>query len=59
MRSETEVAPLPWRIEVVDGECWGIIDADGDNVVITDSAVYPPNMATAEFIVSCVNKAMK
>lgn len=54
-RDNTTIAPRPWRVHTGDGDCWGILDANGNRVVETDSGYYPPNIATAEFIVKCVN----
>ena len=55
-RDENTIHPRPWRVVVSHGECQGILDADGELVVETDSGFYPPNLATAEFICKCVNE---
>lgn len=55
LKDNTTIAPRPWRVLIKDGDCWGIADATGNSVVLTDSGYYPPNLATAEFIVKCVN----
>jgi hypothetical protein len=55
-RDESTVSPRPWRVLQVDGECDGIVDVNGDAVIETDTGVYPPNLATAEFICKCVNE---
>jgi hypothetical protein len=51
--SATAVAPAPWRADWTDdegGDVDRILDADGDNVVIADSGVYPPRGPVAELI---------
>lgn len=52
------IPPRPWRI-VPDDEfserCWGIVDANGKSVVVTDSGFYPPDHKTAEFIIAAIN----
>lgn len=47
--------PRPWSVYIVDGMCWGILAADGTEIVQTDCGYYPPNLKTAEFICECVN----
>ena len=54
-------SPLPWRVLPNDGtfdepdRCQGIVDADGDPVVTTDSGVYAPDAVTAAFLVHACN----
>lgn len=56
------IPPRPWRVESredyhPDGEtvCDGVVDADGYDVIKTDTGVYPPNLETAEHICRFVN----
>lgn len=52
------IPPTPWQVVMDDDdeECWGIVDANGEEVIVTDCGYYPPNRATAELIVAAVNK---
>ncbi len=56
----------PWRVLVEsygdafpdtepEDYCNGIVDADGDHVIQTDSGCYPPDLETAQLIVDAVN----
>lgn len=51
--------PRPWTVWIEgsgkDRECFGIRDANDESVVITDAGHYPPDIKTAELIVSAVN----
>ena len=61
MAKNDKIPPRPWRTISGDdpedpSRCNGIVDADGNSVVVTDSGFYPPNMKTAEWIVRLVNR---
>lgn len=51
----------PWRVVVEtwgdppEDYCDGIVDAEGERVVETDSGCYPPDLETAQLIVDAVN----
>ncbi len=47
--------PRPWKVELEDGLCWGIVDANGRKVVETDSGFYEPDEPTAQLIVDVIN----
>lgn len=61
-RYDGEVPPRPWRVVTEkcftsdDVECWGIVDANNNPIVVTDCGHYPPNIKTAELIVELVNE---
>lgn len=48
--------PRPWRVEMKDGECWGVVAANGNRVIETDSGYYPPGGIGAAMIVFAVNR---
>ncbi len=50
----------PWRVLVEswngsEDYCDGIVNAEGDPVVETDSGFYAPDLETAQLIVDAVN----
>lgn len=47
--------PRPWKVYMVDGDCWGIRAANGAFVVTTDGGGHPPDAFTAARIVAAVN----
>lgn len=53
-RAAQEQAPGPYRVAWIPGDdargIDGITDANGDDVVISDSGTYPPRAAVAEHI---------
>lgn len=59
---DDRIPPTPWSLDIhqgVDGESlWGIRDANGHEIVVTDCGYYPPNKATAQLIIDAVNMYM-
>jgi hypothetical protein len=59
---EAQASETPWRVEMggAHGDAWvdGIHSGEGYSPVVkTDSGVYPPDQADADFLVAAVNAA--